>query len=634
VRRGGSKERSVELEKLPDKEGGVSEAEVGERSQKEGGDGRKLGAIFELLDAPPGLADPSGGVHSAPGQSSQETFLTATQESIAPGSEPQAEAAPPPEAPLVESQESQLEVMTVKSPAKLAEEGPRGSVQRKLSEGANPMSVEAKEGQMEGGDGEGFSFPGVAVQKAGALNPLPLQSELLAVSAAGSDNPREITEAAPATEEQIKSPVKEPEGQVKSPIKEQTGQVETPATGETAKVNAQGEGKGLSEAGVGQAGIVAGKEEMSHEEKVAVLGEALETVEEVLREAERVETEEGGAAELARKSGASPPARKRPLFSLGGELDAEAFPAAQRPAFPAPVLIVPLSEGVGGREQLGSVEEKLAALHAYKSAQPESEQGPPGQVSLAPEIISAIGLKEVIPEPGVQFASDTQPPARVDSAPAMDEPPGREKSEQNGTLSRSGSEQGSKANLGGKRETHFPPEGIHTSGEALGSWQTLADGLLMSPLSNLGVEGSFPPTPTPGGPLVGGDVTQEKQPPKDDVTQEREQPDDDVTEADGRTKGWAIPGGLEQGGAGKREAPVPSALVLGGVFVEEQERGDMGQEGADVIPPKIQPEDGPASGLHKVAQAASESGKPSERLLGKSEGWWGAQAGLSSEQQR
>lgn len=632
ARRGGSKERSVELEKLPDKEGGVLEAEVGERSQKEGGDGRKLGAIFELLDAPPGLADPSGGLHGAPGQSSQETFLTATQESIAPGSEPQAEAGPPPEAPLVESQESQLEVMTVKSPAKLAEEGPPGPVQTKSSEGANTFSVEEKEGQTEGGDGKDFSFPGVG--KAGALDPLPLQTELLLVSAAGSDNPREITEVAPATEEQVKSPVKEPEGQVKSPIKEQTGQVETPAIGETAKVNAQGEGKGLSEAAFGQAGIVAGKEETSHEEKAAVLGEALEIVEEVLREVERVETEVGSEAELAEKSGASPAARKRPLFSLGGELDTEAFPAAKRPAFPSPVLIVPLSEEVGGREQVGPVEEKPAALHSYRIAQPESEQGPPGQVSLSPEIISAIGLKEVIPEPGVQFASETEPPARVNFAPAVEEPPGREKSEQKGTLSRSGSEQGSKANLGGKRETRFPPEGIHTSKEALGSWQTLADGLLMSPLSNLGVEGSFPPTPTPGGPLVGGDVTQEKQPPKDDVTQEREQPDDDVTEADGRTKGRAIPGGLEQGGAGKREAPVPSALALGGVFVEEQERGDMGQEGADVIPPKIQPEDGPASGPHKVAQAASESGKPSERLPGKSEGWWGAQAGLSSEQQR
>jgi RNase P subunit RPR2 len=629
ARRGGSKERSVELEKLPDKEGAVLKAEVGEGSRKEGGDGRKLGAIFELLDAPAGLADPSGGVHGAPGQSSQETFLTATQESIAPGSEPQAEAAPPPEEPLVELQESQLEVTTVKSPAKLSGEVPPGPAQTKSPEGANPISVEEKEGQMEGGDGEDFSFPGV--EKAGALDPLPLQSELLSVSTADSDNPCEITEAAPATKEQVKSPVKEPEGQVKSPIKEQTGQVGTPANGEMAKMNAQGDGKGLSgkEAAVGQAGIVAGKEETSQEEKAAVLGEALETVEEVLREVERVETEEGGKAELGEKSGASPPARKRPLFSLGGELDTEAFPAAKRPAFPSPVLIVPLSEGVGGREQVGPVEEKPAALHAYKSAQPESGQGPSGQVSLSPEIISAIGLKEVIPEPGVQFASEMEPPARVNSAPAVDEPPG----EQNGTLSRSGSEQGSKVNLGGDRETRFPPEGIHTSEEALGSWQTLADGLLMSPLSNLGVEGSLPPTPTPGGPLVGGDVTQEKQPPKDDVTQEREQPNDDVTEADDRTVGWAIPGGLEPGGGGKREALVPSALALGGVFVEEQERGDTGQEGADVIPPK-DGRSGPASGSNKVAQAASESGKAFERRPGKSEGWWGEQAGLSSEQQR
>ena len=114
ARRGGSRQASAEPEQTPqptidvpaqmvgEETGGKSvTGEGGENERGEGEKGRNLrGAISELLEAPIatlGPADPPGGVLSVLGMSSQETFVTATQESVAPGGESQSQALPPQE---------------------------------------------------------------------------------------------------------------------------------------------------------------------------------------------------------------------------------------------------------------------------------------------------------------------------------------------------------------------------------------------------------------------------------------------------------------------------------------------------------------------------------------------------------
>ncbi|GAQ87138.1 hypothetical protein KFL_003340020 [Klebsormidium nitens] len=468
TRRVGSRGVSTEPEDAPQTSAAGREelaaAERGTDDKEQEGDGKvesALGTIAELLEAPLSTFDASEGVASALEVSTQETFVTATQESV-PGGESQSQTNTPleeTETQPVLTQETDPEMEELTPPER--EVGP--SEQETSHTEPESVPILAEE-DIRGGPLEGGVFPNTA-----------LAEERTGRGAAEGGLEKE--EGTKEDEEMADADVHEREG------KDEGGE----------------------------------KREM----EAVDLGGALRTAEQVAEEITVGEIEMGGGEQTA--------AEKRDSLL---EHDVEVPATKRRRGSPeADDSTAPTEAGVSVAEQ------------------------EPGLTQTIENMFTAVGGSPGI-ETGGFFATDFGPPAAADEVPVGQN--GRETADGAGAISRLASAESADVMMA-SADVETPSADVGTAAAAVRPASArlppqaiviedalaLADGLLTSPTLGLGIEGHFPPTPTPEGPwktaAAAGDVidTHERvdadvsfEPGTQPLEQEHEGGDTDLEDAD------------------------------------------------------------------------------------------------------
>lgn len=415
-RRAGSRSVSAEPDEAPQTTAVGQEESAAAEQQKQGG-GRNLesvlGPIAELLEAPLsafGPSDPSGGVASALEVSTQETFVTATQESVAPGGEFQSQTNSP-----MEEMETQ--------------------------------PVPTQEATL------------------GLDNPTPPEQDEAPLAQETSPTEREIV-----------------------PILAEGATVIGGVIPETALAE-EGTGRGVAEEGA-----VTGKEEGTKGDET--MANAPDTHE----GEEKDEGREEGNTEAVDLGGALRTAEEVAEEITGGDVrmgDEQEPESEQRDTLLEPDVIAPAK-----KRRRGSPE-------AEKSTPPEREGAPvverendvsPMVDDLSADVRGSLGVEAgglSAPDLGIPAADELLVGQNGATANGAESIPRLASAESADVRVASADVRAPPADVAASRpaSARLPPQAIVIE-DAL----ALADGLLTSPTLGLGIEGHFPPTPTPEGP--------------------------------------------------------------------------------------------------------------------------------------